>query len=279
MNRRPAALLAVGLPTVSLVASGAAPLLYAQVPVQIPQSSPATASLTDGAWLWVRTDYSDGSTIEASDPSKYTITLLPSGRVAIQADCNSGDAGYSLQGSRLTIQPAAMTLVACEPGSQDTVFVRDLMQVATYVFDGEQLVLNMRLDSGNMVFSPMPAASLTGGTWRVTAVNNGRGGVVSVLPGTEMTASFGADGNMSGDTGCNNYRAPYTTDGSTIGFDPIITTRRACLSDAATLQEQAFLAAISASGSYELVGDRLTLRDAAGATQLSLVRPTVEPPQ
>jgi hypothetical protein len=45
----------------------------------------------------------------------------------------------------------------------------------------------------------------------------------------------------------------------------------------ATAQEQAILAAISASTNYELVGDRLTLRFADGAAQILLLRPTTAP--
>ena len=166
-----------------------------------------------------------------------------------------------------------MSLVACPHGSLDTVFLRDLTQVVTYAFDGEQLVLNMRLDSGNMVFSPLPPPSLTGVTWRVTGVNNGREAVVSIVSGTQLTAIFGADGRINGDTGCNMYSGPYSIAGSSITVGPLITTRRACLSDAANAQEQQFLNALQASTTYELMGSRLTLRDDGGATQVTMVRP------
>jgi hypothetical protein len=52
--------------------------------------------------------------------------------------------------------------------------VGGLGQVATYVFDAQQLVLKLVADGGNMLFSPMPPAALTGVTWRVTGYNNGR---------------------------------------------------------------------------------------------------------
>jgi heat shock protein HslJ len=268
-----ATVLALGaFSTISLAESTLAPMVYAQVPVQVPPppSAPFTSgSITQGRWLWQRTQYSDGATLAASDPSKYTITLLDGGRISIQADCNSGSSSYTLTDAQLTIHPGAMTLVACEPGSQDTVFLRDLLQVGTYVFDGQQLVLNLRADSGNMMFIPMAPASLNGVTWRITGYNNGQGGVVSVVEGTLLTAIFGDDGTVSGDTGCNMYRGAYAVAGSAVTFGPLITTRRACLSDAASAQEQAFLAAISASSAYQLVGDRLTLQDATGAAEVT----------
>ena len=167
-----------------------------------------------------------------------------------------------------------MTRAACPPGSQDTVFLRDLGQVATYVFDGENLVLNLKVDSGNMVFSPRPPVSLTGPAWQVLSVNNGRGAVASVLPETQLDVTFGGHGIVSGNTGCNNYRGLYTVTGATIAFGPLVSTRRACPSEAATAQEQAFLAALAASTRYEPRGDRLTLRDDGGAVQVDMVRPT-----
>jgi heat shock protein HslJ len=264
-----------------------------QVPVQIPMTPPAPAPttpsapappattaanpLTQGIWQWLRTEYGDDTTLTASDPSRYTIMLSPDGRLSVQADCNRAVGTYTLNGPQLTFQLGPTTLAACGPDSQDRVFMRDLGQVVSYVLDGGLLHLNMRLDSGNMVFSPQPPASLSGFTWRVTGYNNGRQAVTSPVPGTVLTAVFGEDGTISGDSGCNNYTGPFTVAGSSMTIGPLASTRRACLSDEANAQEQAFLAALAATRTYELVGERLTLRDDSGATQVQLVRPAIQP--
>jgi len=112
---------------------------------------------------------------------------------------------------------------------------------------------------------------LTGTAWQVQSVNNGRGGVASVVVGTQLSMTFGDDGTVGGETGCNTFRGSYTVTDTTIEFSPLITTRRACTSEAANAQEQAFLAALAASTRYELAGDRLTLRNDPGATQVTLV--------
>jgi heat shock protein HslJ len=245
-------------------------------PAQLPQPSsptpPSASTLTGVIWLWQRTEYGDGTTVAAPDPSRYTLALTPDGALSLQADCNRGSGQYTVDGSRLTLQPRAITLAICGPGSQDAVFLRDLQRVTSYVLDGESLALNLTMDSGTMYFTPQPPASLTGAAWRVQSVNNGRGGVASVFADTRLSATFGDDGTVTGETGCNTYRGPYTLDGATIAFGPLITTRRACLSEQAAAQEQAFTAALAASARYELAGDRLTLRDANGATQVILVR-------
>jgi len=224
-------------------------LTQGQVPVQVPLPSPSTSTqstqhLTQGVWLWTRTTYSDDSVLQSQNPNAYTVAFMDDGRVAIRADCNTGSSTYAVNGSALTIQPGAMTLVACPPGSQDTIFLRDLFQVASYVFNGPQLVLNMRVDSGNMIFSPQSTTALAGPTWRVTGYNNGTGGVVSTVSGTEISMVFGDDGRVSGNSGCNMFNGSYMLSGSSLSFGPLATTRRACVSEEANQQEQLFLAAL-----------------------------------
>jgi heat shock protein HslJ len=250
----------------------------AQVPRPGPVASPtAHVDLTQNVWLWQSTEYSDDTTIVAADPNKYTIKFQADGRLAIRADCNQGSSPYTLEGPRLTIMPGVMTAAACVPPSQDATFLRDLHAVATYVMDGQNLVLNMKVDSGNMIFSPRPSHSFIGQVWHVQSYNNGRGGVVATLPDVELTATFADDGTVSGNTGCNQYRGPYSVEGDRITVGNVVTTRRACLSEHLNQQEQAFLTALSASTTYELTGDRLWLRNDAGATQLTLVLPSVQP--
>jgi heat shock protein HslJ len=248
-------------------------------PAQIPGPAAPPASVappagTDlqGSWLWQRTELGDGTTITSPNPSAYVLALLADGRLNIRADCNQGTGTYTTSGTQLTLQPGAITLAACGPGSQDSVFLRDLGRVASYTRDGENLVLSMQIDSGNMYFTPQPQASLTGVPWRVQSVNNGRGGVASVVVGTRLSVTFGDDGIVSGETGCNAFRGSYTVTGTTIELGQLITTRRACTSEAAGAQEQAFLAALASSTHLELSGDRLTLRNDAGSTQIILVR-------
>lgn len=260
----------------------AASQLPSSAPAQIPRPVPLTSTtspgdIRQGVWLWQRTEYSDDTTVTAPDPSKYTISFQADGRLALQIDCNRGSGTYAVDGPQLTIAPGATTLIACGPGTQDRVFLQNLRDVATYVFDGENLVLNLKVDSGNMIFSPRPPVSLSGTDWRVQSYNNGRGGVVSVLPDVELTATFGTDGSVNGNAGCNGYRGPYTVAGDRLTFGSIVSTKRACLSQPLTDQETAFLAALNASTRFELVGDRLTLRDDTGATRVVLVRPSGQP--
>ena len=177
---------------------------------------------------------------------------------------------YEREASRLTLQLGPSTLVGCPPGSQADAFLAGLGAVATYLFSGPNLILNLKLDSGNMIFAPRPNVALAGTRWKLQAVNNGRQAVVSVLLGTEITAIFESDGAVSGSAGCNSYSGTYTVAGDGIGFGPLATTRMAC-EPPIMEQEQAYLAALQATTRYTLAGDQLILQDGTGARQAAFV--------
>jgi heat shock protein HslJ len=260
----------------ALAAMLAARVAAQTVPVQMPSPRPApepAGDPTQGTWQWVRTEYGDDSIVVALDPGRYTIAFGPDGRLAIRADCNQVVGTYTLQGPALTPRLGPGTLVGCPPDSQADVFVRDLGAVATYVFSGENLVLNMRLDTGNMIFEQQPAALLAETNWHVQSYNNGLAGVTSPLPQTQLTANFGSDGTVTGRAGCNTYRGSYTVEGGALSFGPLATTRMAC--PAPTMeQERAFLAALQATSQFSLTAERLTLRDGNGSTQVVFIAVT-----
>jgi heat shock protein HslJ len=250
-----------------LIASVVLLLAQAQVPLQPPTDS----EIGQRTWQWLRSDYADGTAVESSDPSVYTVAFQADGRMSIRADCNTGSASYSIDGNQLSITPGPMTLAACGPDSQDTIFLGDLMSAVGYSFYDQQLMLSLDGDRGSMAFSASEP-SLTGGTWLVTGINNGRGAVSSVVGGTLVTAEFGEHGRLTGRTGCNDYLATYTVDGSSISIGSVFTTRQACPSEAAATQEQALLNALAAASTYEVSADRATLRNDTGAAQLTLAR-------
>jgi heat shock protein HslJ len=106
----------------------------------------------------------------------------------------------------------------------------------------------------------------------VTGYNNGKGGVVSILADTEITATFNADGQVNGKAGCNNYFADYSVDGTEITVGPAGVTRKFCAAPEGIMDQEAeFLAALASAGSYEIQGDRLDLYRDDGARAMTLV--------
>ncbi len=67
---------------------------------QQPAAPSATSPhLTRGVWLWIRTEYSDHSTLRSPDPNAYTLASMDDGRLTIEADCNTVMTTYILSGS------------------------------------------------------------------------------------------------------------------------------------------------------------------------------------
>jgi heat shock protein HslJ len=113
---------------------------------------------------------------------------------------------------------------------------------------------------------PDTAASLEGTSWTVTAIRGD-----APIAGSNLTLQF-AGGSATGNGGCNQYRAPFTTSGSTLTFGPALSTNRACAEAARNSQETAYLDALSRVTAYEISGDRLILRNTGNGTLLELAR-------
>jgi heat shock protein HslJ len=97
--------------------------------------------------------------------------------------------------------------------------------------------------------------------------NNGREALVSALTGTEVTALFSVDGNLTGTAGCNDYRAGYQANGSNIKIGPIATTRKYCAEPEGTMeQESEYLAALESAASYRIDRQQLWLFFANNST-------------
>jgi heat shock protein HslJ len=121
------------------------------------------------------------------------------------------------------------------------------------------------------MIEPLP---LVGPTWQVTAYNNGKGEAVSLLPGTALSLTFDSEGQLAGAAGCNTYRASYQAESPAVTIGPPVATRKTCAEPAGIMeQEAAYLAVLSTTAAYNVIGDQLTLRDAQGAIVLEAVAP------
>jgi len=101
-------------------------------------------SLTGAVWELQRLVEPDTTPLTPEDPSRYTIQFLEGGRVGIRADCNTGSGPYTVDGSKLSFGNAAMSLVACLPGSYDSEFLRALAKVESYRLHGGKLELELK---------------------------------------------------------------------------------------------------------------------------------------
>ncbi len=193
------------------------------------------------------------------------------GRVSGSGGCNRFMGGWSGSADALAIEPLAGTLMACEGEAMamEGLVLRRLGEAARAVVTTDRLDL-LAGDSRVLLRYVASRVTLGGVAWHATGVNNGHGGVQGLVEGTEITATFGDDGHVAGSAGCNRYGGTWFVDEAAITIGPLATTRRTCRGpDGLTEQESAFLAALGRVATWQIEGERLELRAAGGALQVS----------
>jgi len=185
------------------------------------------------------------------------------GTVAGSAGCNRYSGTYTVSGGNITFSTqSAMTMMMCEQPvmDQESAYMQALGEARTFAVKGDQLTLFGGDGTGLAVYEAQ-SQELAGTTWEVTAFNNGKQAVVGVLEGTTLTASFGKDGNISGNAGCNNYNGPYKVDGDQITIGPLASTMKMCSDPAGIMDQEAqYLAALQSAANYQIEGNVLELR-------------------
>jgi len=104
------------------------------------------------------------------------------------------------------------------------------------------------------------ATALADTMWQLQSLQG-----AEVAAGTEITAVFGADGTLSGSSGCNNYSTSYTVDGSTLTINAAIAATMMACDEPVMQQETGYLAVLPTATSWVIDGNSLTLSDASGA--------------
>lgn len=245
----------------------AAPVLVSACTMDKAALTMDKAALEGATWRLTQVVHADGQLHAVPDSVEATATFAE-GAVSGSGGCNRYTAGYTVDGGKLTIGSAAATMMAC-PEPQTAVeqpFLAALAVVTTYRIEDGQLSL---LDAGGQkiaTFKVWQPVALKGITWRATVYNNGRGAAVSLIDGSEITATFGTDGVLSGSAGCNHYRAAYVTEGSSITIQAPAATRKTCSDPKGVMQQESeYLKALTTAATYAIQGQQLELRTAEDA--------------
>lgn len=111
------------------------------------------------------------------------------------------------------------------------------------------------------LFASLPAqaqaqGTLAGTAWRLVELNG-----QPLAPGSDsLTLVFSADGTrVSGNGGCNQFSGPYSQNGASLRFGPLLSTRRACADPALSAQETAYFQALESTNRYAVEGGELLL--------------------
>ena len=112
----------------------------------------ADQTLIATMWRWQQTLYGNGRKLMPTNPDRYTLKLLPDGRLNIRADCNLGGGSYTVNDDRISIEITHSTRAACPPESMDRDYVRDLNAAAKYFLKDDGLHIELKDDGGTMRF-------------------------------------------------------------------------------------------------------------------------------
>ena len=226
-----------------------------------------------GATQWVLRSYLTAGVLTIVPDGLYADAEFKSGRVFGFGGCNEYDAVYRAGGRILLISMPRSTFRACEEATSafEAAYLPLLEQSRFYNVAPRSLTIRGSDGAVLLVFDAAPANPLLG-SWLVDSYSNGAGGVRAPVPGTAPTAVFRLV-QVSGETGCNTFSGPYTTNGNVAAIGPLATTRMACADDL-TIQETQLLAALQGVARIESRGDRLALQDRNGGTLVLLVRPS-----
>ncbi|MFV1857991.1 MAG: META domain-containing protein, partial [Anaerolineales bacterium] len=201
----------------TLVLAGSAVLVLAAC-------APAGEDASLEGTLWELESYqnSEGETIDAL-PDSGARADFENGELSGTSGCNRFFGPYEVDGNSISIGPLGATLMACpEPlMEQEFGFTSSLQSATTYEISGDTLTLSDAEGEVVVTFVEGEPLSLTGPNWIATGVNNGRGGVQSIVIGNEITALFSDDGSLSGSAGCNNYSGTYEVDGENMTIGPL----------------------------------------------------------
>ncbi|MBK8796275.1 MAG: META domain-containing protein [Anaerolineales bacterium] len=186
--------------------------------------------------------------------------------------CNSYSATYTVEGAAITIQPGAATMMACpEPAmTQATDYMAALAAATNYIIDGG--MLNLDAGGTTLLTFRVVEQSLAGTNWEAILFNDGA--TVTSVTGVQVTAAFGADGQLSGFGGCNEYAATYTTGAANaIQIDPIVATQKACPEPANVMaQESQYFVALQSAVVYQAQGELLEMQNGNGQIAVQFQR-------
>ncbi len=234
--------------------------------------------------LWVLVGYGDALNPDVVAAGTVINAVFTSdGMVSGSAGCNNYSAGYEADNEgNISVGPAATNRMACEPEimDQEQAYLTALQGSQTYAIN-EEGRLEIIYDSGanfdeKLVFAP-GETPLENTEWLLVTYGDPED-PQTVVAGTAVTALFvpeseGANnGIVGGVATCNNYSMPYTiTDDGGMTVQPGPMTAMAC--PLAPEQESAYVAALGAAQSYQILGAQLEIAYDGGVlvyTSLSL---------
>ncbi len=115
-------------------------------------------------------------------------------------------------------------------------------------------------------------SGLTSSRWILQSYSTLAAGFQRPLPGTEITARFGADGSLNGSAGCNSYNGGFMGYDQTLRINRLTASQALCQTpDGVMEQEGAFLSLMQQAAKMAISAGQLTIFDSSGNRILEFV--------
>lgn len=230
-------------------------------------SAPALAASVEGQ-TW-RLASMPGQDLGKLGAGQYLTARFEAGRISGFSGCNQFMGSYTVDRNQLTFGQLAGTMMACSGHAMaiESAFNGALAGTLQYAIAGDHLVL-LPASGAPLIFKLEPKPVLEGIKWEVTGFNNGRQAVVGTVLGTHVTLSF-KDGMVSGNSGCNTFRAPYQLAENGIVVGPAMSTRKMCSGEGVMEQERQFLSALETAVKWDISRGMLDMHRADGERVLT----------
>jgi heat shock protein HslJ len=196
-----------------------------------------------------------------------TATLPPSTDITFEASRTSINAGetvllsWSVEGvTAVYMFPVGANYLNYPTTGQGSVEVMPGI-TTTYVL----LVFNTDGSTSSASIEITVLNGLTANRWVLQSYSSPQTGYQTPLPGTQITARFEANGDLSGSAGCNDYSGGFTAYDQTLRVSNLSSSQVACGDPQGIMeQEAAYLSLLSQSARFTISAGQLSVFDSAG---------------
>ncbi|MEV7294395.1 META domain-containing protein [Streptomyces microflavus] len=200
-------------------------------------------------------------------PEGSRLEIDPKGRAKAGFGCNHISADARVEGDRITFGKPVSTQMACDETTEkaEKAALAAMDGEVTAKLSGEKLTLTTE-GGDTIALSEEKPAGLVGTRWAVNTLLSGETAttVPADLPKERVPhLTFGEDGTVHGNSGCNSFHGKAAVKGSTIDFGPPAGTRKMC-PEAEMEVERAVLAALDGPATYTIKGSTLTVTSKDG---------------
>ncbi|WP_448139182.1 META domain-containing protein [Sphingobacterium siyangense] len=188
---------------------------------------------------------------------KMPYLQLDEKRYSASGGCNGigGELTLSKNG-KIKFAQGMSTMMACPDMSIEQALSKNLIAADNYTFKDGILSLN------KAKMAPLAKFKLIqdnkqelSGTWELDYISGPRIAFDGLYPNRKPTMIFDAgSGKVNGNSSCNNYNTTFKTNGNTINFGPIMSTKMACEGNG----EATFFSTLEKVNTYSVSENTLT---------------------